>query len=378
VGKACRDAADPLEPEHKKQFQSLAATALYVAGDRFEIQNAVIHLMRGMSNPLQLHWLQLCRLASYLHSHPEYEIVFRYQAMPSTIYAEVDADWAGCLETRRSTDGGFEFFGDCLLDGWAGTQQTLSLSSGEAELYGICNGSARLLWTKNLLAECGFTVVATVGTDSTAAKGICSRLGTGKIRHLETRCLWVQERVRSKEINIAKVPTETNRGDMQTKPLDPTRFWMLMGLLPMRRVTTGCSSVSVAMLSACVLVASVGTVEAQGLVAAHGFATREADSWSLLFVAAVLFGIILYNLVLISATVWVTRLLDRARRRPAPQTGLQTDLIRITCYWDMDLARLRSIAQQRGFNGGLHVTKKFLVSWLLEKEHPWMQLWLPV
>jgi len=66
--------------------------------------------------------LQLCRLASYLHSHPEYEIVFRYQAMPSTIYAEVDADWAGCLETRRSTDGGFEFFGDCLLDGWAGTQ----------------------------------------------------------------------------------------------------------------------------------------------------------------------------------------------------------------------------------------------------------------
>ncbi len=66
VGKAARAAADPLDYESKKKFQRLAARALYVAGDRVEIQNAVTHLMRGMANPLQLRWLQLCRLASYL------------------------------------------------------------------------------------------------------------------------------------------------------------------------------------------------------------------------------------------------------------------------------------------------------------------------
>ena len=195
-----------------KEFQRLAATALYLAGDRFEIQNAVTHLMRGMCNPLQLHWLQLCRLAAYLHAHQSYEILFRYQEMPNLVYAEVDSDWAGCLETRRSTDGGYEFFGTSLLDGWANTQQSIALSSGEAELYGVCNGAARVLWTKNLLDECGFTVTASVGTDSTAAKGITARLGTGKVRHLETRCLWIQERVRSKEISILKVPTEEEPG----------------------------------------------------------------------------------------------------------------------------------------------------------------------
>ena len=167
-----------------------------MAGDRLEIQNSVTTLMRGMANPTKLHWLQLCRLASYLAAHPEPELVYAYQALPSEVYAEVDADWAGCVETRRSTDGGFEFFGKCVIDGWSSTQQSIALSSGESELYGICNGSARVLWTVNLLKEMGFPMKemgfpmkAVVATDSSAAKGVSSRLGAGRIRHLETRCL---------------------------------------------------------------------------------------------------------------------------------------------------------------------------------------------
>ena len=233
VGKAVRDAADFLSFDETKEYQRLAATALYLAGDRLEIQNAVTILLRGMANPTKLHWLQLCRLASYLAAHPELELVYAYQELPSEVYAEVDADWAGCVETRRSTDGGFEFFGKCLIDGWSSTQQSIALSSGESELYGICNGSARILWTAHLLKEMGFHMKAVVATDSSAAKGVSSRLGAGRIRHLETRCLWIQERVRAKELEIRKVWTDKNRGDMQTKPLDPTRFWMLMGLLPL-------------------------------------------------------------------------------------------------------------------------------------------------
>ena len=73
VGKAARDAADLLSYD-----QRLAATALYLAGDRLEIQNAVAILLRGMANPTKLHWLQLCRLASYLAAHPQLELVNAY------------------------------------------------------------------------------------------------------------------------------------------------------------------------------------------------------------------------------------------------------------------------------------------------------------
>ena len=263
VGKAVRDAADFVSFDETKEYQRLAATALYLAGDRLEIQNAVTILLRGMANPTKLHWLQLCRLASYLAAHPELELVYAYQELPSEVYAEVDADWAGCVETRRSTDGGFEFFGKCLIDGWSNTQQSIALSSGESELYGICNGSARILWTAHLLKEMGFHMKAVVATDSSAAKGVSSRLGAGRIRHLETRCLWIQERVRAKELEIRKVWTDKNRADMQTKPLDPTRFWMLLGLLPLRRAT-GCDNARGGGLVTAILVSSIGGAQATG------------------------------------------------------------------------------------------------------------------
>ena len=131
----------------------------------------------------------LCRLASYLHAHPTMVSRFEYQPMAEEVYCEVDADWAGDQKSRRSTDGGFEFLGTCVIDGWACTQQSVALSSGESELYAICNGAARVLWTKGVLEEMGFETKAVVGSDSSAARGITARLGTGRVRHLEARHL---------------------------------------------------------------------------------------------------------------------------------------------------------------------------------------------
>eukprot|EP00971_Amphidinium_carterae_P197222 3914579-Amphidinium_carterae.1 len=72
-----------------------------------------------------------------------------------------------------------------------------------------------------------------IGTDSSAAKGITSRLGTGKVRHLSARHLWLQDKVRNGEVEqILKIKGETNVADMQTKALEPARFHSLFGQLP--------------------------------------------------------------------------------------------------------------------------------------------------
>ena len=46
----------------------------------------------------------------------------------------------------------------------------------------------------------------TVGSDSSAAIGISSRSGVGKVRHIATRYLWVQDAVREKQIMLKKIP----------------------------------------------------------------------------------------------------------------------------------------------------------------------------
>ena len=56
-----------------------------------------------------------------------------------------------------------------------------------------------------------------VSTDASAAKGIASRRGLGKVHHIEVHQLWVQDKVANGEIEIRKVEGKTNIADGLTK-----------------------------------------------------------------------------------------------------------------------------------------------------------------
>ena len=58
-----------------------------------------------------------------------------------------------------------------------------------------------------------------VWTDSTATIGICSRDGLGKLRHIDTKCLWLQHKVRSGKVEVRKVKGTENPADISTKHL---------------------------------------------------------------------------------------------------------------------------------------------------------------
>ena len=56
-----------------------------------------------------------------------------------------------------------------------------------------------------------------VHTDASAAKGIASRRGLGKVRHIEVSQLWLQEKVMRGEIKVIKVKGTENLSDSLTK-----------------------------------------------------------------------------------------------------------------------------------------------------------------
>ena len=59
-----------------------------------------------------------------------------------------------------------------------------------------------------------------VHADATAAIGMASRRGVGKVRHLDTTHLRLQERVRSNDFKLSKVAGRDNMGDAFTKYVD--------------------------------------------------------------------------------------------------------------------------------------------------------------
>ena len=61
------------------------------------------------------------------------------------------------------------------------------------------------LGVQAMLRDMGFELKLEVLTDASAAKGIASRRGLGKTRHIQVHYLWVQERVGNGDIILKKV-----------------------------------------------------------------------------------------------------------------------------------------------------------------------------
>ena len=86
-----------------------------------------------------------------------------------------------------------------------------------------------------MMADLGITdVPMEVHTDSSAAIGVASRTGLGKLRHLEVHLLWVQQFVRRKVFELSKVPGKENVADLLTKYLAQDEMWKHVRELRMR------------------------------------------------------------------------------------------------------------------------------------------------
>ena len=103
---------------------------------------------------------------------------------------------------------------------WSRTVTPIMLSSAEAELHGLVKASAEGIGMKGLLRDFGREVEVEVYGDASAALSIIGRCGVGKVRHLNTSLLWVQEKAAKRQILYHKVKGTENVADLMTKGLN--------------------------------------------------------------------------------------------------------------------------------------------------------------
>ena len=237
------DAHDRLSTANTKVFQSVAGRGLYLSVDRPDIQFAVHEAMRGMAAPGVLEMARAKRMVRYLNLKGRPRATWIFQILREgfdRLRVGSDADWAGDDESRRSVHGVMEFIGNARTGRWhlinsaLAQQQVRAISSGESELYGLGHAAAFAINTKEILKELSIYLPLELETDSAAGKGIASRLGPGRVRHIQTRFLWLQDQVEQGVLTLKKVAGEGLEPDILTKPTVKAVFERLLAKLPFR------------------------------------------------------------------------------------------------------------------------------------------------
>ena len=100
---------------------------------------------------------------------------------------------------------------------WSRTQQTVSLSSAEAELYAVTTGVAEGMVTKHILQELGHEVILMNDVNSQSAKAWASKRGLGRMKRVMLKYMYVQDVVDKKLTNLAYINMKQNEADLMTK-----------------------------------------------------------------------------------------------------------------------------------------------------------------
>ena len=192
----------------------------YLAADRPDIAEAVKCLSQHMSGPRESDMVDLKRLIRYLQNKPRLILNYRRQdASNSNLEILVDSDWAGDILSRRSTSGMIILRGTHVLRHSSTLQVPISLSSAEAEYYAMVRGACYGLAMQANYQEWNLFLPVRIHSDSLSGRAFAKRKGLGAQRHVQTRFLWLQDRVKAGHITVVSIPGKANAADMLTKAL---------------------------------------------------------------------------------------------------------------------------------------------------------------
>ncbi|GKA53788.1 hypothetical protein Tco_0747103 [Tanacetum coccineum] len=142
----------------------------------------------------------------------------------------LDADHAGCIDTRKSTSGGIQFLGDKLVSWMSKKQNCTAMSSAEAEYVALSASCAQVMWMRTQLQDYGFNYnKIPLYCDSQSAIAIsCNPVQHSRTKHIHTRYHFIKE-------SPIPPPTIVPPSSMLSPMFNPQEFFLPEELLPLKK-----------------------------------------------------------------------------------------------------------------------------------------------
>ena len=154
-----------------------------------------------MHSPHPTDWIQLKYLLRYLKGTITHGLYFN-RLPANSITSFSDADWAGDVSNRRSTNGFLVYLGNNLVSWSSKKQPTVARSSTEAKYKALANASSELIWITSLLRELRIVLPPpTLWCDNIGATYLSANpIFHAHMKHIEIDFHFVREQVASRQL----------------------------------------------------------------------------------------------------------------------------------------------------------------------------------
>ena len=220
--KLCRDEGEALDKE-AFPYNQLVGSLMYLSVcTRPDISYAVGVLARYMSCPTMEHWQAAKGVLRYLAGTISHGIMFGGTSDNTTgVVGYCDADYAGDVDTRRST-GGYVFIMNGAAVSWQSKRQaTVAASTTEAEYMSAASAVKESLWLKQLLTDLGIAQgpVSIFADNQSAIKLLKNPVSSMRSKHIDVAHHFARERVARQEVAFVFMATDEQIADIMTKAL---------------------------------------------------------------------------------------------------------------------------------------------------------------
>lgn len=194
---------------------------------RPDLASAVSILSKYMSKPSKEHWQGVKRILRYIKGTINYGLIFKAEDNKGILAGYSDADWAGDIDTRRSTSWYvFQICGSTVS--WCSKRQSsVSKSSTEAEYIALSVASQEAVWLSRLLKNVGVKQEEPIliYEDNQGAIELSRKPKFhNRTKHIDIAHHFIREKVNDKVIYVKYCETEQMLADIMTKPLSKVLF----------------------------------------------------------------------------------------------------------------------------------------------------------
>jgi hypothetical protein len=203
---------------------------------RPDLSYAVGVVSQFMQTPRKPHLDAVRRILRYI-KHTLHCGIF-YEAKSSLqVHGYTDADWAGNVSDRRSTNGFLFSFRSGAVSWSSKKQPTVALSSTEVQYRGVAIAACEVVWLQKLLTDLGLSMNAhvVIYCDNIISILLVNNpIYHARTKHIEVHYHFIREKVLAKEIDLIHVSTKDQVANIFTKALGTDKlkkFRKMFGVL---------------------------------------------------------------------------------------------------------------------------------------------------